>query len=104
MFLPWCRLLVRKPSPGKPRCPRSHAYRPCIDLLEDRTLLSFFTAPTFPVGTTPVAEAVGDFNGDGKPDLVMVNQGSNTVSVLPGNGDGTFGLRTDYAVGTTPVA
>ena len=39
----------------------------------------------------PYSVAVGDLNGDGKPDLVTVNSGSNTVSVLLGYGDGTFG-------------
>jgi hypothetical protein len=34
--------------------------------------------------------AVGDFNNDGKPDLAVVNDGSNNVSILLGNGDGTF--------------
>ena len=33
---------------------------------------------------------MGDFNGDGKLDLAVANYGSNTVSVLLGNGDGTF--------------
>ena len=34
--------------------------------------------------------AVGDFNGDGKQDLAVTNEGSNSVSVLLGNGNGTF--------------
>jgi hypothetical protein len=49
--------------------------------------------------TNPQSAAVGDFNGDGKLDLVMGNSGSNTVSVLLGNGDGTFGTAANY---TTP--
>jgi hypothetical protein len=50
------------------------------------------------VGTGPV----GDFNGDRHADLVVVDQNSNTVSVLLGNGDGTFQPKTDYATGATP--
>src|SRR5262245_20479918 len=34
--------------------------------------------------------AVGDFNRDGKLDLVLTNSSNNTVEVLRGNGDGTF--------------
>ena len=90
MLRPWWRKSLRS--------------RPVVELLEDRTVPSFFSAPTFAVGTTPISEVVGDFNDDGKADLVVVNQGSNTVSVLKGNGDGTFGTRTDYLVGTTPIA
>jgi hypothetical protein len=41
---------------------------------------------------SPIAVAVGDFTGDGIPDLVTVNLGSEdfTFSVLAGKGDGTF--------------
>ena len=43
--------------------------------------------------------AVADFNGDGKPDLVVANYGGNDVSVLLGNGDGTFQTQVTFAVG-----
>jgi hypothetical protein len=50
------------------------------------------------------AVAVGDFNADGNPDLVVTNvgNGSATISVLLGNGDGTFQLPVTYAVGNYP--
>lgn len=41
--------------------------------------------------TTPVFAAVGDFNGDGHADLAVTSLGSSNVSILLGNGDGTFG-------------
>jgi hypothetical protein len=43
--------------------------------------------------------AVGDVNGDGKPDVAVANSASNTVSVLLGNGDGTFQAALTYASG-----
>jgi hypothetical protein len=46
--------------------------------------------------------AVGDFNGDGIQDLAVANWGSNTVSVLLGNGDGTFQAARNFAAGSHP--
>src|ERR1019366_5040877 len=66
--------------------------RPPLGLLEDRTLLSgvSFSAPaSFAVGPSPGSVAVGDFNGDGRPDLVVGIDDTNNVKVLLGNGDGT---------------
>ena len=56
------------------------------------------------VTTGPGAEGVvtGDFNGDGKLDLAIADNHSNTVSILLGNGDGTFQAHEDYTVGSTP--
>ena len=42
------------------------------------------------VGSEPTAVAVGDFNGDGNQDLAVANYGSQSISVLLGNGNGTF--------------
>ena len=46
----------------------------------------------------------GDFNGDGRTDLAVANLNDNTVSVLLGNGDGTFQPQVTYAVGDRPDA
>ncbi len=53
---------------------------------------TFSQAPGSPiaVGNTPQAIAVGDFTGSGKPGLAVLNTLSNNVSILLGNGDGTF--------------
>jgi large repetitive protein len=59
------------------------------------------------VDTGPQYAAAGDFNGDGIPDLVTANTGSTgtgTVSILRGNGDGTFQAAVDYPAGAGPLA
>jgi len=59
-----------------------------------------------PVGKDPVGLTVGDLNGDGQPDLIVANKGSNNVSVLLGRGSGSgWGLTPDatVAAGTAPV-
>jgi len=43
-----------------------------------------------PVGASPAAVTAADFNGDGVNDLAVANAGSASVSILLGNGDGTF--------------
>jgi hypothetical protein len=70
--------------------------------LEDRCLPSFLAPVAYPVGAQPAGVAVGDVDGDGVPDLVTVNAGGNSVSVLRGQGDGTFAGAVDYPVGARP--
>ena len=38
----------------------------------------------------PTGLAIGDFNRDGKLDLVVSDDGPGTIYIMPGNGDGTF--------------
>jgi len=102
MFISWLKKQVRRSKKVSTR--RLHFYCPGVEALEDRMVLSLFTAPTFPVGNNPVSQAVGDFNSDGHADLAVINQNSNTVSVLLGSGNGSYGPKTDYATGTTPTS
>ncbi len=49
----------------------------------------------------PIGVTVGDFNDDGSLDLATANYGwTSTVSILLGNGDGTFAAKLDYPVGS----
>jgi hypothetical protein len=54
------------------------------------------------VGGTPQSVAVGDFNGDGAPDLAVV--AGNSVLIFLGNGDGTFNPTAESpSTGSSPV-
>jgi hypothetical protein len=66
----------------------------------------FFSAPTYATGGTGTdSVALADVNGDGKLDLIATNQCadpsclSGSVSVLLGNGDGTFQPEVSYGSG-----
>ena len=70
--------------------------RPAPEVLEDRVVLNLGGLQTFPGGITPNgngfgpnAVAVGDFNGDGQPDVVVAN-GRSGISVMLNNGSGGF--------------
>jgi len=53
---------------------------------------------TYDVGLRPYSIVVGDFDKDGKTDLVTANKSSQTVSVLLGNGDGTFKSAKTFSI------
>lgn len=64
----------------------------------------FSEGPHVPVGNLPFSVAVGDFNRDGKQDMVTANYAGNDVSVRLGNGDGTFNAGNSITVGSNPNA
>ncbi|HEV2380157.1 MAG TPA: VCBS repeat-containing protein [Terriglobia bacterium] len=61
------------------------------------------SASSATVSSNPLAVTTADFNGDRKQDLAVSNEGSNTISILLGNGDGTFQSHVDYATGAEPA-
>ena len=67
---------------------------------------SFRSPLSFPAGTSSPSKAVavGDLDGDGHVDLVVTNIGpSDSISVLLGNGDGTFQPAKVLDLGVSPV-
>jgi type II secretory pathway component GspD/PulD (secretin) len=70
---------------------------------------TFGTPPThpaaLPVGAAPSSIATGEFDtmNNTNADLVVTNSTNNTVSVLLGNGDGTFGTQQIFNTGNGPA-
>lgn len=57
-----------------------------------------FAAPVaYTMGTAPRSITVNDFNNDGNIDVAVANNSSANISVRLGNGDGTFGVNTNFA-------
>jgi hypothetical protein len=72
---------------------------------------TFQAGVNYEAGINPTSVAVADFNRDGKLDLAVSNQNCNaggppcatgTISILLGNGDGTFAAHVDYDAGVDP--
>jgi hypothetical protein len=74
----------------------------------------FAASVSYPTGTTPKSVAIADLDGDGNLDVMTaningnyptaVNPDGNAVSILLGNGDGTFRAPTHLADPGTPFA
>lgn len=65
----------------------------------------FVMAPKSPVALTiaPFAVAMGDFNGDQKPDLICSGNNSSNGMVLLGDGAGGFSPTSTFSAGSSPT-
>jgi trimeric autotransporter adhesin len=74
------------------------------------TSSSFATKVDFATGSQPYGIAMGDVDGDGKPDMVVVNHISNAVSVYRNTAtsgsitSGSFATKVDFAAGNNPIS
>ena len=119
---------LRRRQPGRTRsAPATSTATASLDLVtandgsSNVTLLrgvgngTFTAIASYPTGSVPKGIAVGDFNGDGKLDVVTANTagrypsgnsnpGGDQVSILLGSGTGTLGAPTNHQTGNTPFA
>ncbi|HEY6293675.1 MAG TPA: choice-of-anchor D domain-containing protein, partial [Terriglobia bacterium] len=61
-----------------------------------------FSGGSAPTASGPLSVVAADFNSDGKQDLAVANESADSVSILLGNGNGTFQSHVDYATGLGP--
>ncbi len=62
-----------------------------------------FSSQLYTTGPLPAGVVSGDFNNDGKPDLAVIDNQSNQVSILLGTGGGLFTLGSSTPTGVGPV-
>ena len=96
---------------GKPDLATASYYDNTVSVLMGHGDGTFAAEARYAVGCYGVSSAIGpysvttgDFNGDGKLDIAEANSGPATISVLPGNGDGTFTAHIDYGTGLFPIS
>jgi hypothetical protein len=85
------------------QCSGIRRYRPLLEALEDRYLLSFNFQVDYRVGFAPTSVALGDFRNLHLLDMVVANSQSDYLAVLLNNGDGTFVTQRVYGVRATDV-
>src|SRR5687767_11611922 len=84
---------------------RAATHRLNLEVLEDRRLLAFSPATSYPLVASPTAVITADFNNDGRLDLATVYHGG-IVSVLLADGLGGFGAarHTGTGFGSYPTS
>jgi uncharacterized protein YjdB len=74
------------------------------------TTINFNSKVDFTAGTSPFSVAIGDIDGDGKPDMVSANSGANSISVFRNTSatgsitSGSFAAKVDFTTGASPYS
>jgi hypothetical protein len=106
-FRRFLRSLLPLPASARTRGRRPAPRRLSVETLEDRALPSVGFSLGAGYNSTGIhvsTLATGDFNRDGVSDLVVANSGLSTLSILLGQGDGTFAVSATDIVGNSITA
>ncbi|MCA6413679.1 MAG: VCBS repeat-containing protein, partial [Cytophagales bacterium] len=69
--------------------------------------ISYAAKVDFTTGSFPYSVSIGDLDGDGKADLALANEGSNTVSVFRNTGSAgtiSYAAKVDFTTGSLPFS
>ena len=93
---------------GKPEIVASNGFLDSVSVFKNTSTsgtISFATKVRFATGSASWGVAIGDLDGDGKPDLTVADKDGQTVSVLRNtctSGNISFATKVDYATGSSP--
>jgi hypothetical protein len=65
---------------------------------------NYAPATNYPTNAAPQGLSQGDFNEDGKTDIAVTNLNASSITIFPGNGDGTFGAGSAIPVAPHPYS
>ncbi|HSQ55465.1 MAG TPA: VCBS repeat-containing protein, partial [Gemmata sp.] len=100
---PASRRPIRRSEPRGARR-QSTAGKLAVENLDQRIVPAFLTPVDYATGSYPYSLVSGDFNNDTVLDLAVANYSGGNVSVLLGNGDGTFQDAVSSTTGTYPLS
>ena len=73
-----------------------------IAILTEYNAAEFSNKTVYSTGSAPQPSsvAIGDFNNDNQSDIVVANSGWDSLGILLGSSNGTFGMKMNYSIGT----
>ncbi len=95
---------------GKPDLVATNEGSNMVSALKNTSIgdsVSFANKEDFTTGYKPNSLSIGDLDGDGRPDLAVLNRGDNTISILKNTsiaGTISFATKVDYVTGKSPFS